>query len=925
MGMSFIEKEFDIFINTIQSSAGKCIFDTNITFLCGNHYFYESTGYTAEEYLSLFPDFRQYFKNHIEEFYKIRDAITQALSLGEKRFTADCRLPVKSGMFIWIRINGTITAETVDGHPVFYMVNSDISDLIQSKEEKTQYLEWLMDEYMGNIYISDMNTYELLYVNRTSCETLKTDRKDVIGRQCYEAIQGRTSPCPFCTNDKLRTDESYEWEFYNPVLERTFMIKNRQINWNGRKSRIELSHDMYSSEFKLAKKEREREILFKTLPGGFARLDARDYRSILWYGAEFLKIIGYTKQQFEEELDSKCDYIHPEDLKRIVQRLKEIEGTDQSIIMEARILTRSGDIKILAITLCYADGEDSWDGIPSFYTVGIDMTKDRMEQARQQAELEEAYMAARVANSAKTRFLSSMSHDTRTPLNAIIGMNTIAKANLSDPVKVEDCLNKIDTSSQYLLSLINEILDMSQIEAGKIDLLTEVISLPKLIQNLTDICRPLLDQKQQKLQIRVGKVLHENIITDGDRLQQVFMNLLSNSIKYTSPGGSISLFINELMPFNKNKGQYEFVFSDTGIGMTKEFLPHIFEPFSRAEDSRISKINGTGLGMSIAENIVKLMGGSIEVKSEIRKGSQFTISIPFDLPDKEESVSHQLMGRSILIVNDKKSICENVTTLLNEHDMQGYRASSSSEAQELITAAYDRAEEFFAVLLNWDPDDPNDTDNLNILKNIRNSLGDHVPVIVITPYECPTIESDLLQAGATAFLTSPIFTSKIWKVFQLFSSGSKITEEIVEEATHTTLSGKRILLVEDNELNREIASELLHMQDILIETAENGQDAVDKFLASCPGYYQAILMDIQMPVMNGYDAASAIRLLERKDARKIPILAMTANAFITDISKAYSVGMNDYITKPIDMEGLIITLEKWILQSPMTKLLNPDR
>ena len=229
------------------------------------------------------------------------------------------------------------------------------------------------------------------------------------------------------------------------------------------------------------------------------------------------------------------------------------------------------------------------------------------------------------------------------------------------------------------------------------------------------------------------------------------------------------------------------------------------------------------------------------------------------------------------------------------------------------------------MLLNWDPDDPKDTDHLNILKNIRQSLGQHVPVIIITPYECPTHESDLLQAGATAFLTSPIFTSKIWKVFQLLSSGSKITEEIVEEATHSTLSGKRILLVEDNELNREIASELLHMQDILIETAENGQDAVDKFLASCPGYYQAILMDIQMPVMNGYDAASAIRLLERKDAKKIPILAMTANAFITDISKAYSVGMNDYITKPIDMDGLIKTLEKWILQSPMTKLLNPDR
>lgn len=409
---------------------------------------------------------------------------------------------------------------------------------------------------------------------------------------------------------------------------------------------------MYSSEFKLAKKEREREILLRTLPGGFARLDARDYRTILWYDADFLRMIGYTKEQFEKELHSTCEYLHPDDLKRIEHMLKEIEGTEQSIIMEARIITRSGETKILTVTLCYANGEDSWDGIPSFYTVGIDVTKDRREQARQQTALEEAYMAARIANSAKTKFLSSMSHDTRTPLNAIIGMTAIARANLIAPEKVNDCLNKINTSSQYLLSLINEILDMSQIESGKIDLHPEEISLPNLIQNVSDMCRSLLEEKHLEFEVYVGKVLHEKIITDGDRLHQVFMNLLSNGIKYTPPGY--------------------------------------------------------------------------------------------------------------------------------------------------------------------------------------------------------------------------------------------------------------------NELNREIAFELLSMQGMLIETAENGLDAVQAFRSSNPGYYNAILMDIQMPVMDGYEAAAAIRLLDRDDAKTVPILAMTANAFITDISKAYSVGMNDYITKPIDVNGLNRTLEKWI-------------
>lgn len=923
MGMPFIEKENDVFLDTIDTCANKCIFDTNITFLCGNNHFYQSTGYTKEEYHSLFPDFHEYYKNHSEEFYKIREVINRAIFLNEKGFTLDCRIPVKNGTFLWVRVNGTITNETVNGDPVFYMIHSDISDFVHLKDEQTQYFEWLMDEYIGNIYISDMDTYELLFVNRTGCETLNADRDDLVGRPCYDVIQGRTTPCPFCTNDKLQTTESYDWEFYNPALKRTFMIKDRQINWNGHRSRMELSYDMYSSEFKLAKKEREHEILLRTLPGGFARLDARDYKTILWYGADFLNMIGYTKEQFEEELHSQCSYVHPDDLKRIVRRLKKIENSDQNIIMEARIITRSGETKILTITLCYASGEDSWDGIPSFYTVGIDMTKDRLEQAKQQAALEEAYMAAHIANAAKTKFLSSMSHDTRTPLNAISGMNAIAKANLHNPEKLEDCLNKIDTSSQYLLSLINEILDMSQIESGKIELLPQEVRLSKLIQNVSDMCRPLLDQKQQELQIHVGKVLHEDIITDGDRLQQIFMNLFSNSIKYTPAGGSIRLFIREKQPFKQGMGQFEFIFTDNGIGMSKTFLPHIFEPFTRAEDSRISKVSGTGLGMAIADNIVKMMGGSIDVESEPGKGSTFTVSIPFHLPNKENPVIHSLSGHSVLIVGDTQSECDNVRAFMDKHGMHECRAKSLLDALDQITNAHNRSNDYFAVLLNWETQEMNHPGTIN---TIRQYLGENIPIIILTPYDCLNTENDFLSAGANAVLTEPLFISKLQNVFQLFSPDSLNNEERIPEKTaSSTLSGKRILLVEDNELNREIAFELLNMQGILIDTAVNGQDAVDQFLSSEPGYFNAILMDIQMPVMNGYEATSAIRLLDRADAKNIPILAMTANAFISDISKAYSVGMNDYITKPIDVDGLIKTLEKWILMSPMAKLLHPER
>ena len=890
--------------------------DGDLTILAANDRFYRGTGYTEPDFRGRFPTLRAYYTDAPQDWDGLLQALAPVLDQGAREVEHTLRLPRKDGADTWVQVSGTVLPPAEGEPPALLAVLTDVTALVRQREDlavqfekKSANFQWMMDEYVGNVYVCDMETYELLYLNPNACATLQHTKEELVGRKCYEVIQGRTSPCPFCTNDRICEEEVYAWEFDNPVLERTFKIKNRVILWNGRRARIELSHDMYSTEYKLAKKDQEREAILKTIPGGFVRLDARDEHTVLWYSETFLDMIGYTKEQFETELHSQCGYVHPDDMARALSLMENARQTGQSEIMEARILTRSGEERIMTITLCYVSAADSWDGLPSFYSVGIDVTRDRMEQLRQRRALEDAYQAAKVANEAKTNFLSSMSHDIRTPMNAIMGMAAIAQASLSAPDKVHDCLNKISTSSRHLLSLINEVLDMSRIESGKIDLMPEEVDLPELIQSVADMCRPLLEEKRQNFHISVGMVRHEQVVADGDRLKQVLMNLLSNAIKYTPEGGDISLRIQELPAQVPQRGQYEFIFTDNGIGMSEDYLPHIFEPFSRAEDSRISKIQGTGLGMTITENIVRMMNGTIEVSSTLGRGSRFVVSVPLELQDKEEDREAELVGCPVLVVDDDQVVCESAVALLQELGMRGCWVLSGPEAVLRVSEAHDRADDFFAVILDWKMPG---MDGLETLKAIRARLGEDVPIIIISAYDYSAIEEEFLRAGADAFITKPLFKSKMLHVLQLFCGSRPDAGRPSPAAPRTALHGKRVLLVEDNELNREIALELLEMQGLAVDTAENGRLAVERFSASAPGGYDAILMDIQMPVMNGYEATAAIRALDRPDAATVPILALTANAFTADVSQARSVGMNDHIAKPIDLDRLLDTLQRWI-------------
>lgn len=893
-----------------------CRLDEPLTLLWGNSSFFQLTGYTMEEFYNLSCSLRQYYVQLPDDFKALRQEVMQAAIRDGSTIDLTVRLPLQSGDFTWARFFGAITSDPGTGEQLLQAEFAGITEPAENEDirlskQLRQSFRSVLDTYEGNVYISDMDTYELLYLNPASCTVLGKPASSVIGRKCYEVIQGKTSPCSFCTNGKLCKEEFYKWEFYNPVLERNFIIKNLEINWEGHRARLEMSHDTFSTEYKLAKKDQERDALINSVHGGFARVDARDMRTVLWYGGGFLELIGYTKEQFEQCLHSQCTYVHPDDIAHATDIMEQSRITGKPTAVEGRIVTHNGTQKILALTFSFVSAEDSWDGVPSFYSAGLDVTKERMEQAKQRQVLEDACKTAQIANDAKTNFLSSMSHDIRTPMNAIIGMSLIAQSNLHSPDKMQDCLGKINTASRHLLNLVNEVLDMSKIESGKIDLVSEEVSLPEIVENVMDVFRPLAEEKHQALQVDADRVRHERVITDGGRLQQILVNLLSNAIKYTSDGGTIGLRIQETPSFAKGKGQYSFIVTDSGIGMDENFMAHLFEPFSRADDARIHNIQGTGLGMAITQNIVRMMNGTIEVKSVPDKGSQFIVAVAFELCEEPGTDESELSGLPVLVVDDDPVICESASELLNELGMKCRWVLSGREAVDCVVAAHDAADDFFAVILDWLMPD---MDGLETLKLIRKKVGADTPIIIISAYDFSEIEDKFQLAGADAFITKPLFKSKMVYTFRRFCRNNR------SDAPHgphkrpdAALNGKKLLLAEDNELNREIAVELLNMHGLLVETAENGLIAANKFESSAPGEYSGILMDIQMPVMDGYKAARKIRSLERDDARTIPILALTANAFASDIGKAHSAGMNDHIAKPIDVGRLIETLQRWVI------------
>jgi len=555
--------------------------------------------------------------------------------------------------------------------------------------------------------------------------------------------------------------------------------------------------------------------------------------------------------------------------------------------------------------------ETASDGTPkrALY-VAQDVTESKLKEEREQQALREACESANYANAAKSEFMSRMSHDIRTPMNAIIGMTAIAGRYLDDKEHVADCLSKITVSSKHLLSLINEVLDMSKIESGKMDLAEEEINLSDLIGNLITMIRPSVQEKNHNLDVHIANIEHEHVIGDSMRLQQIFMNILGNAVKYTPEGGNIELEINEKPAQTYEYGCYEFIFRDNGIGMSRKFQEKLFEPFSRAEDSQVSKIEGTGLGMTIARNIARRMNGDITVESEEGKGTQFVVTLSFRLLNAVIPDTEKFVDLSVLVVDDDETACETTCLILDNIGMKSEYVLSGKEAVERVWKYHKAKQDYFAVILDWKMPD---MDGVATAQAIRKKVGPDVPIIILSAYDWSGVEEEARNAGVNGFISKPLFKSRLVYLFnQIMESDKEHEQQKTDILTEVKLTGRRILLAEDNELNREIAEEIIGQTGVIVESVENGRDALERFKETDENYYDIILMDIQMPVMNGYEATTAIRELSRKDAARIPIIAMTANAFAEDIQQSKAAGMNEHLTKPLDIKQLMQCLRKWL-------------
>ncbi len=525
--------------------------------------------------------------------------------------------------------------------------------------------------------------------------------------------------------------------------------------------------------------------------------------------------------------------------------------------------------------------------------------------------LEDALQQANQANKAKSVFLSNMSHDIRTPMNAIVGFTTLAIAHMDDKEQVAEYLKKIMTSGNHLLSLINDVLDMSRIESGKMHLDEKPCSLPDILYGLRNILLADVHAKQLDLYMDAVDVIDEEIYCDKLRLNQVLLNLLSNAVKYTAAGGIISMRIREKPGAPAGYANYEFSIRDTGIGMSEEFVSHIFEPFEREKSSTISGIQGTGLGMAITKNIVDMMNGTIEVKSEQGEGTEVTVCFTFrlNLESQEPKDIPQLKDCRALVVDDDFNTCDSVTYMLGQIGMRAEWTLSGKEALLRTRQAVMRDDIYDVYVIDWMLPDMN---GIEVTRRIRKEMGETVPIILLTAYDWLDIEEEAKEAGITAFCSKPLFLSELRSCLHSIVNTGEEGEETGSEQVSRHVG--RILLAEDNELNQEIATAILGDAGFSTEVADNGQIAVDMLKKSEPGYYQLVLMDVRMPVMNGYEATRAIRKLDDPDLASIPILAMTANAFEEDKQEALNCGMNGHLAKPIDVKMLLDTLDKILVQ-----------
>lgn len=765
----------------------------------------------------------------------------------------------------------------------------------------------LLDEHFTLLWANDFY-YDLIGYSKEEYESLFHNQPDlyykgykelwdILAQKVYETIQNKA--------------DGYELVTQMPVKGGLKWIKLTSTFTTQLQNGVPMSYTVMTDVEDIMQARLEQTIAYDNLPGFVAKYKVKQDGRFIMIEAndKYLDFAGIEKDM----ISAFCPFSRLDDKSR-------------SVLNEHIPLMQKGESVHFVIRSKDKNGTDAWLQLngecigwegkePVYLVVFIDIT-DITEQRELQKKLEEqseqlkeALDFAEKANQAKSDFLARMSHDIRTPMNAIVGMTAIAGAHVDDKERVLDCLNKITGASKLLLSLINEVLDMSKIESGRLKLSDDELNIGELLQDLIIMMQPEIRSKQHQLDIHLMGMQHENVIGDMQRIKQVLMNILSNAIKYTPDNGRILIRINEKSS-RDGIGYYEFVFEDNGRGMKPEFLSRICQPFERADDQDIAGIQGTGLGMSISHKIVQMMGGDILIESEYGKGSRFTINMPLRLREQDVPEAIGVPGMSILVVDDDRIACQGTCNCLEEIGVQCDWVCSGEEAVEIARKRSEKNNAYFAIIMDLKMPGLNGIETTQLL---RTAVGPDIPIIILSAYDVEEYESDAKKAGANGFITKPLFKSKLIQVLKRFIDKENVRGHITPtKLSDADFSGKRILLVEDNELNLEIAVEIIGSTGVSIDTAVNGLEAVNKVSQSPEGFYQMILMDVQMPVMDGYEATRRIRTLGRADVSGMPIIAMTANAFSEDVTNALEAGMNYHLAKPIDIIALMAVLDKYL-------------
>ena len=656
--------------------------------------------------------------------------------------------------------------------------------------------------------------------------------------------------------------------------------------------------------------QKEQSVTYESLPGFVAkyRIDPHLNLTLLEGNSRFMEYFGTGQDNdnslHKENITKNLDVI-------LSQRENFLSGKPAHFVM--KVQSRTGQMLWLQVNASCVDWQE---GCPIYLAIFIDITditelRQMQKKLTEQADaLRDALSVAEHANQAKADFLSRMSHEIRTPMNAITGMTTIAAANIIDRQRVADCLEKIASSSKHLMTLINDVLDMSKIDAGKMKIAHETFDLQNVTESITAIIYPQADAKGLKFSVPLVDITDTVLTGDALRLNQVLINLLSNALKFTPEGGTVRLEIRQLQK-KAGRVRLRFTVSDTGIGMSQEFMKHLFTPFEQESTAAGRSAGGTGLGMPITKNLVTLMGGTVSVRSEPGKGSTFIVELDFDLPDGRSSELPQMRqtveSLKVLLADDDKDSCIYTALMLKNLGIESDWVLTGRECLESVRRAHMDGADYDVCLIDLKMPDMN---GIEVTRRIRELADPDTTIVIITAYDWSSIEKNARQAGADAFLSKPVFASTLYDTLLSATTGAKkiiMFPSSGIEKHWPELSGRHVLLVEDNELNREIATELLKMTGVIVDCAADGRQAFDMFLEH-GDRYDLILMDVQMPVMDGYRATEAIRSCGHPRAASIPIIAMTADAFHEDIVKAGDAGMNGHLAKPIDQELLYQTL-----------------